>query len=260
VNTAGIGEHELLVLCEDGKIYVWELRFSKRFKRFQENYSAVHNIRQIAVGRSMHIFIQGVLIPKLTEVLSCPESVPANAPFEVRLQLNDQFGPVVVQTPQISVYFTKEKVKASKSAIEFNLRVLQENGTSLEITPIGFGKYWLHILVNECEIEIQPVEIVPSPEELEAAKEFEELKAQEALKEKEQALKTSRAEIDKKKAQEQIEEANRKKKEETEKRAQDALKTHRQRQEKEKEDKEKERKQKLELKTGGGYDLSKKKK
>ena len=261
VKCAGIGGHELLVLCEDGMIYVWEWRFSRRFKRSHENYQSVVNIRSIALGRSMHLLLQGVLIPQLTEVLSCPETVNSHTPFNVLIQLFDQFGPISYRSPAIAVYFSREKAKTKTNVAEFEMEVRSGDTTELEITVNAYGKYWIHFLVNDCEIpKINFIDVLPSPEDLENAKEEETKKGKETEKDREKTEKNLKAEMDKKKALEAQEEANRRKKEETDKRAQEALKSHREKQEKDKDREEKERKQKLELKTGGGYDLKKRKK
>lgn len=209
----------------------------------------------------MHHLLQSVLIPQMTEIISCPDSVPSNETFAVTLQLYDQFGPINFKLPHITVYFTKDKNRASKSAIECQVKVNDQLGTRLEITPQGFGKLWLHVLINDCEIpQTAFIDIVPSADELVTARMMEEMRAKEESKEKEKQEKLAKAELEKKKAMDALEEANRRKKEETEKRAQESLKSHRAKQDKEREDKERERKQKLEMKTGGGYDLNKRKK
>ena len=40
----------------------------------QENYQKFSNIRKISVGRSMHICIEGILIPQLCQIITCPEN------------------------------------------------------------------------------------------------------------------------------------------------------------------------------------------
>lgn len=258
--SAGIGGHELMVLCEDFKFYVWEWSVSKRFKKAQENYQKMINIRNLALGRSMQIFLQGVLIPQLTQVISCPAVVPSREPFTVEIQLFDQFGPVDYKSPSVSLYFSIEKTKQKASDIEFDLKIFEGSTTVLEITPKKYGKYWMHILINESEInDLKFLDITPTQDELDQKMQEEEKKIKKIENEKEKNEKNSKIEIEKKKALEIQEENARKKKEETDKRAQVALKSHREKQEKERELEEKERKQKLEMKTGGGYDLKKKK-
>ena len=176
------------------------------------------------------------------------------------MQLYDQFGPINYHSPNVSVYFTKEKIKANKSVIDFNLNIKETEGLVLEITPKTFGKYFLHVLVNDCEIpDMRMIEISPCEDDILNAQAEEEKKSKETAAEKEKREKIERIEQEKKKALELQEENLKKKKDETEKRAQDALKSHREKQEKEKEKEEKERKQRLEMKTGGGFDLRKKK-
>ena len=209
----------------------------------------------------MHVLLQGILIPQLTQILNSPATVPSQAPFIIDIQLFDQFGPVNYKNPEISIFFSVEKnTKGKKSAIEFQLKINEGEITSLEIIPFSFGKYWIHIEINHCEISDNAfIEIIPSQEELENSKVNEDLKLKEKEKEREKIERMEKIDTERKKGIDAQEEANRKKKEETEKRAQEALKSHREKQEKEKEKEDRERKQRLELKTGGGYDLKKKK-
>lgn len=260
VLSAGIGKREVFAYCEDFKIYVWEMNFARRFKKYQEDFKTINNIREIVLGRSMQIFVQGVLIPQMTQVISCPSSAQSGESFLVELQLCDQYGPVSYPNPSISIMFSSSEQKPSQSEILFDLQI-QNNPTTLQITPQGFGSFFLHIFLSGTYLPNPPkLTITPSEDDLAMAKASEEARLQESQKEREKKEKQQKSELDKKKAQQQAEELNKKKKEETDKRASDALKSHRAKQEKEKEDKERERKQKLELKTGGGYDLSKKRK
>lgn len=260
VLSAGIGKHEVFAFCADLKIYVWELNFSRRFKKSQEDYRAVNNVREIALGRSMQIFVQGVLIPQRTLLVSCPSTAQSGEAFTVELQLSDQFGPVALADAPIQLMFSATNEKPAQSSIPFSLSV-QVNPTTLHITPQGFGTLFLHIFVAGSVLPNPPkLSITPSEDDLALSEALESARLQESLKEKERQDKQQKSEMEKKKSQQQAEELNKKKKEETDKRASDALKSHRAKQDKEREDKERERKQKLELKTGGGYDLNKKKK
>ena len=261
VLSAGIGKHEVFAFCADSKIYVWELNFSRRFKKSQEDYKAVNNVREIALGRSMQIFVQGVLIPQRTQLLSCPSAAQSGEVFQVELQLSDQFGPVSLADAPISIMFSPTDQKPSQSSIPFTLFSTQPSPTILHIAPQGFGTFFLHIFIAGSLLPNAPkLSIAPSEDDLALSQSLESARQQEALKDKERQEKQQKLEMEKKKSQQQAEELNKKKKEETDKRASDALKSHRAKQDKEKEDKERERKQKLEFKTGGGYDLNKKKK
>lgn len=250
----------MYVIAADFKVYIWDIKFARRFKRTHEDYSALNNVRQIALGRSMHLFVMGFLIPQLTQVVSCPSTCRSGELFTVELQLFDQFGPAFYRSPNISILFSKDENKPSNSVISYQLSII-DSPTILQIVPFAFGSFFLHILINGSHLQTCPqIKVLPTEDELEAAKLADEAKELEKQKEKEKIEKAAKAEADKKKSAQAAEELNKKKKEETDKRAADALKSHRAKQEKEKEDKERERKQKLELKTGGGYDLNKRKK
>jgi hypothetical protein len=260
VVTAGLSTHEMFVFAADQQIYIWDIKFARRFKRTHEDYRALHNVRQIALGRSMHLFVEGVLIPQMTQVVACPKTSRSGEPFSVQLQLFDQFGPVEYKAPPISILFSKDEQKPSNSSISYQLSV-SDTPTTLQIVPLGFGSFYLHILINSSPIPSPPqIQVLASEDELESARQVESLRQQEAQKEKERQEKQAKLESEKKKSQQALEEQNKKKKEETDKRAAETLKSHRLKQEKEKEEKERERKQKLEMKTGGGYDLNKRKK
>lgn len=257
VTCAGIGGHELLAMCEDLKIYIWEWKFSKRFKKMLESYQSVVNIRDICVGRSMHVLLQGVLIGQMTEIVQCPDTANSHEPFIMNIQLFDQFGPVSFKSPNVEIYFGQGKENTKKSLIEFAV----SGDSELEITPFGFGKFCIHVLVNNCEAKnTKNIEILPSQADLQSKESLEEKQQKDLEKEREKQEKLRKAEEEQKKAAEALEESARKKKEETGKRAQEALKSHREKTEHDKEKEEKERKQRLEMKTGGGYDLKKKKK
>lgn len=227
------------------------------------------NIRKIFVGRSMHHFMQGILIPQFTQVLNCPARVPSELPFVLELQLYDQIGPAIPNNPNINIVFTTENVKGRKSkasdvsALEFELRTLEnEPNTSLQIIPLRYGDYWLHILVNGIEIQNSPIPLSVFPnEEQQSARQEEEQKRQRELdKENARMQKILEAEMEKKRAREMQEEMDKKKKLETDRRAQEALRAYREKQAKERESKEEERRRRIEAKVGGGYDLNKLKK
>jgi len=264
-----MGAHDLVAVDTHGKFYVWDWTFSRRLRRPPEEYKLLANIRKLYSGRSMHHFLQGVLIPQLTKVVNCPRRVPSELPFLLELQLYDQIGEVVPQNPLIHIVFTTENVEGRRSkptdisALEFQMEILEnEPITTVQIVPLRYGDYWMHILVNNIEIINSPVPISihPSEEQEEAKREEEEKRQRELEKENARMQKQIEAEMERKRAREMQEEINKKKKQETDRRAQDALRMFRERQAKERETKEEERRRRIEAKVGGGYDLSKLKK
>jgi hypothetical protein len=217
----------------------------------------------------MHCVVTSVFLPELCKIAECPEDAVSKEPFMLTLELRDQFGLVSPATTHIHFIYKKEETE-SDSRVPYNsysdipysseYRPVPETKTVVIVmTPLGYGQLCLHVYVNEGEVMNSPVRIVvrPSPDEMQKAQEEEELRRLE-MEARAKSQKSAR-QIDEAKAEEKrlAEEEAAKRRTDTSKRAQEALKTQRERDAQEKKRTDEERKARLEMKTGGGFDLDK---
>lgn len=264
-----IGAHELLARDQAGHIYMRELAYAKRIRDPHPHFSSIADIRKLASGKSMQCVVTSVFLPELCKIAEYPEEAVSGEPFMMTIELRDQFGLVSPPTTHLHFVYKKEDIVSdtrvpftSSSDISYTseYKAVPETKTVVvAMTPMGYGQMSLHVYINEGEVMNSParINILPSPEEAKRGEEDEEMRRLE-MEARMRAMESARkAEAEKAAAQQMAEEEAAKRRNETSKRAQEALKSQRDRDAQEKKRLEEERKARLDLKTGGGFDLDK---
>lgn len=261
-----IGGHELVAQDLNGDFYIWEWNYSRRLRTAHESFSSLTNIRRMAAGKSMQHLVEGIIQPEKTVLISCDTECYGNTPFTLSMQLFDQFGPIKYQNPNISLIVKRDfiqdrDIKPTDSSF---YPISFQESTSLDtnnytILINGIGEIYLHIFIHHQQLKESPIRIIlnPTPEQEELLQQQQE---QERLeKERQELLEAKRIAMEEEKRREKVykEEQEKKKKLDTDRRAREALKSHRERREQEKKSKEAEKKRRAEIQTGGGFDLNK---
>lgn len=261
-----IGGHELVAQDLNGNFYVWEWNFSRRLRIAHDSFSSLSNIRRMAAGKSMQHLVESILQPEKTVLISCDRECYGNTPLLVSMQLFDQFGPVRYENTDISFVIKRDYIKERdvKSADPSFYPILFEESPSIDTNNFtvkidGIGDIYLHIFINKLQLKDCPIpiKINPTPQQEELLKQQQE---QERLeKERQELLEAKRIAMEEEKRREKAykEELNSKKKLDTDRRAREALKSHREKRTREKKVKEEEKKRRAEISVGGGFDLNK---